>query len=237
MAFFEVKNLNVFFGENQVVFDSNFHVEEGQLCTMLGANGAGKTSTLNAVVGMIKKRGQVIFKDQDISDLQPHEIARLGISYVPEMRGTFQELSVMENLDLGCYLRHDKPGIKTDLERVYNYFPMLKKRLKQQAGTLSGGEQQMLAIARSLMMRPQLLLMDEPSLGLAPLLVQEIFNSLRMICDQEKISVLLIEQNASLALKLADYVYLLETGKVVLSGEPEMFLKDTSIQKAYLGIT
>jgi branched-chain amino acid transport system ATP-binding protein len=153
------------------------------------------------------------------------------------MRGTFQELSVMENLDLGCYLRHDKPGIKTDLERVYTYFPMLKKRLKQQAGTLSGGEQQMLAIARSLMMRPQLLLMDEPSLGLAPLLVQEIFNSLRMICDQEKISVLLIEQNASLALKLADYVYLLETGKVVLSGEPEMFLKDTSIQKAYLGIT
>lgn len=237
MVFFETKGLNVFYGDNQVVFDVNFHVKQGQLCTILGANGAGKTSILNAVVGLFKKSGQVIFNDQDISNMQPYEIVRLGISYVPEMRGTFQELSVAENLDLGCYLRKDKAAIKDDLDRVFNYFPILKQRLNQQAGTLSGGEQQMLAISRSLMMRPKVLLMDEPSLGLSPLLVKEVFSVVRKICTEEKISVLLIEQNVSLALKLADYVYLIETGRVVLQGTPEMFLKDQSIQKSYLGIT
>lgn len=236
MVFFETKDLNVFYGDNQVVFDVNFHVKQGQLCTILGANGAGKTSILNAVVGLFKKSGQVIFNDHDITNLQPYEIVRLGISYVPEMRGTFQELSVSENLDLGRYLRKDKAGINDDLERVFNYFPILKKRLKQQAGTLSGGEQQMLAISRSLMMRPKVLLMDEPSLGLSPLLVKEVFTVVRKICTDEKISVLLVEQNVGLALKLADYVYLIETGRVVLQGTPDIFLKDQSIQKSYLGI-
>jgi branched-chain amino acid transport system ATP-binding protein len=236
MAFFNVKDLNVFFGETQVVFDANFKIIEGQICTILGANGAGKTSILNAMVGLLKKTGQVIFNDHDISNLAPHQIIRLGISYVPEMRGTFQELTVWENLKLGCYLRKDQHTIKDDLETVYAYFPVLKTRLNQQTGTLSGGEQQMLALARCILMRPKLILMDEPSLGLAPLTMQEIFNTLRRICTTEKISILLIEQNVSLALRIADYVYLIETGRVVLSGTPDIFLKDKSIQKAYLGI-
>jgi branched-chain amino acid transport system ATP-binding protein len=237
MTFFEVTNLNVFYGPTQVVFGVDFHIKQGQICTILGANGAGKTSTLNAIVNLFKKSGQVIFQDQDISDLAPHKIVRMGLSYVPELRGTFNELTVAENLDLGAFLRRDAKGVAQDLEKVFIYFPILKKRLHQHAGTLSGGEQQMLAIARCLLMRPKLIFMDEPSLGLSPLLIKEIFNSLRRICDEEKISVLLIEQNVSLALKLSDYVYLLETGKVILSGTPEMFLKDQSIQKSYLGIT
>lgn len=237
MAFFETQNLDVFFGENQVVFDVNFKVEAGQICTILGANGAGKTSILNGIVGLYRKNGKVLFQGQDISCIPTHKIVRLGLSYVPEMRGTFQDLTVAENFEMGCYLRKDQAEIKKDIEMVYTYFPILKERMFQQAGTLSGGEQQMLAISRSILMRPTLLLMDEPSLGLAPLLVQEIMKALRLICDEKKISVLLVEQSAALAMSVADYVYLIETGQVVLSGTPESFSKDKSIEKAYLGIT
>ncbi len=237
MTFFEARHLDVFFAYNQVVFDVNFKVEEGQVCSILGANGAGKTSILNGIIGLYEKKGQVIFQGQDISKMETHDIIRSGVAYVPEMRGTFQELSVAENLLMGSYLRKDKVAIKDDLDLVYTYFPILKERLYQQAGTLSGGEQQMLAIARTIMQKPKLLLMDEPSLGLAPLLIKAIFSSVRRICDEAKISVLLIEQNVSLALGIADYVYLIETGRVVLSGTPDVFKNDKSIQKAYLGIT
>jgi branched-chain amino acid transport system ATP-binding protein len=237
MTFFEVRHLDVFFAYNQVVFDVNFKVEEGQVCSILGANGAGKTSILNGIIGLYEKKGQVFFQGRDISIMETHNIIRSGVAYVPEMRGTFQELTVAENLLMGSYMRKDKEAIKNDLDMVYTYFPILKQRLYQQAGTLSGGEQQMLAIARAILQKPKLLLMDEPSLGLAPLLIKAIFSSVRRICDEAKISVLLIEQNVTLALGIADYVYLIETGRVVLSGTPDVFKNDKSIQKAYLGIT
>jgi branched-chain amino acid transport system ATP-binding protein len=201
----------------------------------LGANGAGKTTTLRAVCAMVKTSGEVRFDGQRIDGKTTENIVRLGIAHTPEGRGTFVDLTVEENLRLGAYARRDTSGIDADYTRVYQYFPVLAQRRKQQAGTLSGGEQQMLAVARALMSRPRLLMLDEPSLGLAPLVVREIFRIVRTINRDEGVSVLLVEQNASIALDLADHAYLLETGRVVMSGAADELKKDDAIRRSYLG--
>ncbi len=234
-AVLQVENLQAQYGLTQVLFGVNCEVAEGGITTILGANGAGKTTVLRSVCGMIKTRGAVRFQGKDISGLATEEIARLGIAHVPDGRGTFVNLTVEENLKLGAYSRKDAKGIDEDSERVFGYFPVLRERLHQQAGTLSGGEQQMLAIARAVMLRPRLLLLDEPSFGLAPLLVREIFENMRAINKEEGVSMLLVEQNASLALGLADHAYLLETGRVVLSGPAADIRKDDSVRRSYLG--
>ncbi|MEE8397310.1 MAG: ABC transporter ATP-binding protein [bacterium] len=234
-AVLQVENLQAQYGLTQVLFGVNCEVAEGGITTILGANGAGKTTVLRSVCGMIKTRGAVRFQGKDISGLATEEIARLGIAHVPDGRGTFVNLTVAENLKLGAYSRKDAKGIDEDSERVFGYFPVLRERLHQQAGTLSGGEQQMLAIARAVMLRPRLLLLDEPSFGLAPLLVREIFENMRAINKEEGVSMLLVEQNASLALGLADHAYLLETGRVVLSGSAADIRKDDSVRRSYLG--
>ena len=234
-AILKVANLCAFYGQTQVLYGINITLEQGGITTILGANGAGKSSTLRAISGLIKTRGEIQFEGRRIDGSKTEEIARHRIAHVPEGRGTFQQLTVEENLRLGAYTRRDRPEVLQDFELVYTYFPRLKERLKQQAGTLSGGEQQMLAISRALMMRPKLLLLDEPSFGLAPLIVQEIFQIMRTVSQQQRVSMLLVEQNASLALELADYVYLLETGRVVISGTSRDIQQDPSVRRAYLG--
>ena len=210
-------------------------METGGITTILGANGAGKTTTLRAVCQMVKTGGQVRFDGARIDGKTTEDIVRLGIAHTPEGRGTFVELSVEENLRLGAYARRDRTGLAEDYDKIYQYFPVLAQRRRQQAGTLSGGEQQMLAVARALMSRPRLLLLDEPSLGLAPLVVREIFRIVRTINQQEHVSVLLVEQNAAMALELAQHAYLLETGRVVMSGPAAELKKDDSIRRSYLG--
>jgi branched-chain amino acid transport system ATP-binding protein len=212
-----------------------FAVEAGGITAILGANGAGKTTTLRAVCGMVKTAGSVRFEGQRIDGKATEEIVRLGIAHTPEGRGTFMDLTVQENLRLGAYVRRDRGAIAGDFDRIYGYFPVLGQRQGQQAGTLSGGEQQMLAVARALMSRPRLLLLDEPSLGLAPLLTREIFRIVRAINKDEGVSVLLVEQNAAMALELADHAYLLETGRVVMSGPSADLQRDDSIRRSYLG--
>jgi branched-chain amino acid transport system ATP-binding protein len=234
-ALLEVKDLRAFYGKTQVLYGLGFELAEGGITTLLGANGAGKTTTLRAVCNMVHTEGTVRFAGQDIVSRPTEEIVRLRIAHVPEGRGTFTSLSVEENLRIAAYTRKDKAGIKVELERVYGYFPRLKERLQQQAGTLSGGEQQMLAIARALMLKPRLMLLDEPSFGLAPLVVVEIFRILRRINQEEGVSILLVEQNAALALDLADYAYVLETGKVVMSDRADVVKNDENIRKSYLG--
>jgi branched-chain amino acid transport system ATP-binding protein len=229
----EVKNLRAGYGPTQVLFGLDFAVAEGGVTALLGANGAGKTTTLRAVSGLIRPEGEVLLSGQRVSGLMTESIARLGVAHVPDGRGTFMELSVEENLRLGGYTRKD--SIEPDLERMFAYFPKLKDRFRQQAGTLSGGEQQMLAIARALMIRPRLLLLDEPSFGLAPLIVREIFEIMKQIIATERTSILLVEQNASLALSVADMAYLLETGKIVMSGPAAEIRQDESVRRAYLG--
>jgi branched-chain amino acid transport system ATP-binding protein len=210
-------------------------VEQGGIVTLLGANGAGKTTTLRALCNMmVRASGEIRFNDRRIDGSATEDIVRMGIAHVPDGRGTFVSLSVEENLRLGAYTRRDS-GVAQDYERVYGYFPRLKERRHQQAGTLSGGEQQMLAISRALMLRPKLLLLDEPSFGLAPLVVQEIFRILRTINKQEGVSMLLVEQNASIALELADHAYLLETGRIILQGLSSVIASDESVRRAYLG--
>jgi len=231
----EVKDLKAFYGKTQVLYDIGFEIADGGITTLLGANGAGKTTTLRAVCNMVHTEGTVRFAGQDIVGQPTEEIVRHRIAHVPEGRGTFTSLSVEENLRIAAYTRKDKAGVRNELERVYAYFPRLKERLQQQAGTLSGGEQQMLAIARALMLKPRLMLLDEPSFGLAPLIVVEIFRILRRINQEEGVSILLVEQNAALALELADYAYVLETGKVVLSDRAEVVKNDETIRKSYLG--
>ncbi len=231
----EARDLCAFYGSTQALFGVAFGIEAGGITTLLGANGAGKTTTLRALSGMLRTSGDVHFDGHSIAGRATEDIVRLGIAHVPEGRGTFVRLTVEENLQLGATTRHDRAGIAADIERVFVYFPRLKERRDQQAGTLSGGEQQMLAIARALMLRPRLMLLDEPSFGLAPLLVQELFAILRRLNQDEGVSLLLVEQNASLALDLADSAYLLETGRVVMAGPAPEIRKDEGIRRAYLG--
>jgi len=234
-ALLEARDLHAQYGWTKVLHGLSFAVEAGGITTILGANGAGKTTTLRAICRMVKTTGEVRFDGQRIDGKATEDIVRLGIAHTPEGRGTFVDLSVAENLRLGAYARRDVTSLATDYERVYQYFPVLAERRRQQAGTLSGGEQQMLAVARALMLRPRLLLLDEPSLGLAPLIVREIFRIVRTINREDGVSVLLVEQNASLALDLADHVYLLETGRVVVSGPAADLKKDDAIRRSYLG--
>jgi branched-chain amino acid transport system ATP-binding protein len=234
-ALLEAQGLEAQYGWTRVLHGVHFAVETGGITTILGANGAGKTTTLRAVCGMVKTRGEIRFEGQRIDGRATEDIVRLGIAHSPEGRGTFVDLSVEENLRLGAYARRDRAGLAEDYARVYRYFPVLEQRHRQQAGTLSGGEQQMLAVARALMSRPRLLLLDEPSLGLAPLVVREIFRIVRAVNREQGVSVLLVEQNASIALDLADHAYLLETGRVVMSGPADELKKDDAIRRSYLG--
>ncbi len=231
----EALGLEAQYGWTKVLHGLRFSVEEGGITTILGANGAGKTTTLRAVCGMVKAAGEIRFDGRRIEGKATEDLVRLGIAHAPEGRGTFVNLTVEENLRLGAYARKAKAGIAEDLDRIYQHFPVLLERRRQLGGTLSGGEQQMLAIARALMLRPRLLLLDEPSLGLAPLVVREIFRIVRTINKEQGVSVLLVEQNAALALRLADHAYLLETGHVVMSGPSAEVGKDDSVRRAYLG--
>ncbi len=231
----EAENLEAHYGSTKVLHGLGFAVEAGGITAILGANGAGKTTTLRAVCGMVKTAGTLRFEGRRIDGKPTEEIVRLGIAHTPEGRGTFMDLTVQENLRLGAYVRKDRGAIAGDFERIYQYFPVLGQRQGQQAGTLSGGEQQMLAVARALMSRPRLLLLDEPSLGLAPILTREIFRIVRAINKDEGVSVLLVEQNAAMALELADHAYLLETGRVVMSGPSADLQRDDSIRRSYLG--
>ena len=231
----EARKLRAFYAQAEVLHGIDFAIDEGGITTILGANGAGKTTTLRAVCGMVRTQGEISFGARRIDGRQTEEIARGGIAHVPDGRGTFLELTTEENLKLGAYSRRDRDGIARDLAMVYGYFPRLQERQRQQAGTLSGGEQQMLAISRALMLCPRLLLLDEPSFGLAPLIVQDIFRIMRLINREQKVSMLLVEQNATLALDLADHAYLLESGRVVMSGSAEEIAKDPAIRRSYLG--
>jgi len=231
----EVAGLHVAYGATRVLHGIGFAVEARGITTILGANGAGKTTTLRAVCGMATRTGLIRFDGQRIDGRPTEDIARLGIAHVPEGRGTFVGFTVEENLRLGAYGRRDRLAVREDLERVYAHFPVLGERRRQAAGTLSGGEQQMLALARALMLRPRLLLLDEPSLGLAPRVVQEIFRIVQTINQREGVSVLLVEQNAAVALGLADHAYLLETGRVVLAGPADEIRRDDAVRRAYLG--
>jgi branched-chain amino acid transport system ATP-binding protein len=234
-ALLEAQDLEAQYGSTKVLHGLSFAVEMGGITTILGANGAGKTTTLRAVCKMVRTSGQVRFDGQRIDGKTTEDIVRLGIAHTPEGRGTFVDFSVEENLRLGAYARRDRTGLAEDYEKIYEYFPVLAQRRRQQAGTLSGGEQQMLAVARGLMSRPRLLLLDEPSLGLAPLVVREIFRIVRTINQHERVSVLLVEQNAAMALELAHDAYLLETGRVVMSGPAAELKRDDSIRRSYLG--
>jgi len=207
----------------------------GEMVGLVGRNGAGKTTTLRALTNMVKTRGDVVIGGTTIATLATEDIVRLGVAHVPDGRGTFLDLSTEENLRLGAFARKGVSTLPADIERMYGYFPRLKERRRQQAGTLSGGEQQMLAIARALMLRPRLLLLDEPSFGLAPLVVVAIFDILRAINRDENVAILLVEQNAALALELADHAYLLETGRIVIEGEAAAMRNDAAIRRAYLG--
>ena len=234
-ALLEARNLDAFYGPTQVLHGLNFSMAPGSIATLLGANGAGKTTTLRALCGMVKTRGTVSLQGQRIETRSTEDIVRLGVAHAPDGRGTFLDLTTEENLRLGGYARADRRALAGDIERMYGYFPRLKERRLQQAGTLSGSEQQMLAVARALMLRPRLLLLDEPSFGLAPLLVVAIFDILRTINAREKVGILLVEQNAALALELADQVFLLETGRIVISGDAAMMRDNDAVRRSYLG--
>jgi branched-chain amino acid transport system ATP-binding protein len=231
----DVVDLRAGYGLTKVLHGISFGMDEGSITTLLGANGAGKTTTLRALCAMIRPQGEVRFRGERIETRATEDIVRLGIAHVPEGRGTFVHLSTEENLRLGAYVRKDKASVEEDFDRIYGYFPRLAERRRQQAGTLSGGEQQMLAVSRALMLRPRLLLLDEPSFGLAPLIVRELFEILRAINEREKVSILLVEQNAAMALDLADRAYLIETGRVVLSGSARDVKNDDAVRASYLG--
>ena len=235
MALLTVENLNVYYGMIHALKDVSFHVDEGEIVALIGANGAGKTTTLQTVSGMLQaKSGSVHFENQDITKMPSHRIVQLGISHVPEGRRMFANLTVYENLRMGAYTRKDKKEIEESLARVYERFPRLKERTRQLAGTLSGGEQQMLAMGRALMSNPRLLLLDEPSMGLSPLLVSEIFEIIERISKQG-VTILLVEQNAKKALSIADRGYVLETGSIVMEDSAQALLNNEDIKKAYLG--
>jgi branched-chain amino acid transport system ATP-binding protein len=230
----EAKGLRAGYGPTHVLHGLDFLVEDGGVTALLGANGAGKTTTLRAVCGMVKTEGEILLGGESIAGRATEDIARRGLAHVPDGRGTFMELTVEENFRLGAYVRRDRE-VQADFERMWAWFPRLRQRWKQQAGTLSGGEQQMLAIARALLLRPRLLLLDEPSFGLAPLIVQEIFGIMRRIRAESGVGILLVEQNANLALELADRAYLLETGRIVVSGPAAEIREDEAIRRSYLG--
>jgi branched-chain amino acid transport system ATP-binding protein len=235
MALLEVADLFAGYGVENVLRGVSFSVEQGGITAILGANGAGKTTLLRTISGMLRRRGSIKFDGKPIEKIATEDIARLGVAHVPDGRGTFLDLTTEENLRIGAYTRKDRREVAQDIDRMFTYFPRLKERRRQQAGTLSGGEQQMLAVSRALMLRPRLLLLDEPSFGLAPLVVQDIFRIMRGINAEDGVSVLLVEQNASLALELADRAYVLETGQVVISGSAAEVSSNESVRRAYLG--
>ncbi|MFN3259991.1 MAG: ABC transporter ATP-binding protein [Pikeienuella sp.] len=234
-AILEVKGLEASYGQLQVLRGLDFEVAKGGVTALLGANGAGKTTTLRAICGMIRRKGEITFDGKRIERLGTEDVVRLGVAHIPEGRGTFGTLTTEENLQLGAMTRPNNSDIQADIERCYGFFPRLKERRNQQAGTLSGGEQQMLAIARALMLRPNLMLLDEPSFGLAPLIVRQIFDILADVKREAGVSMLIVEQNASLALELADHAYLIETGSIVISGEAKAIREDESVRASYLG--
>ncbi len=233
-ALLAIRGLKAFYGQTQALHGLDLDLEDGGITALLGANGAGKTTVLRAISGMIPSEGEILFGGASILGTAVEDIVRLGIAHVPEGRGTFVRLTVEENLRLGALIRRDR-GVEDDIERVFAHFPRLKERSHQQAGTLSGGEQQMLAIGRALMLRPRIMLLDEPSFGLAPLLVAEVFEILRQINRTDRVSVLLVEQNAALALKLAEWAYLIETGRIVMAGSAAEIGADEGVRRAYLG--
>jgi branched-chain amino acid transport system ATP-binding protein len=231
----EVEGLEAFYGEQQALFGVDFALDEGRVSTLLGANGAGKTTVLRALTGMVRTGGRVRFDGKAIAGWATEDIVRLGIAHVPDGRGTFLRVTVEDNLQLGAMTRRDRTGIAADIEQVYGHFPRLKERRGQQAGTLSGGEQQMLAVGRALMLRPRLMLLDEPSFGLAPLIVEELFAILARVNRELGVAMLIVEQNAALALDLAEHAYVLETGRIVMDAPAAVIGADDSIRRAYLG--
>lgn len=235
MAMLEIKDLEVYYGMIQAIKGISFEVNQGEVIALIGANGAGKTTTLQTITGMIPaKKGSIIFNGVDITKVPGHKIVPMGMAHVPEGRRVFSQLSVLDNLKLGAYTRKDAKEIQESLQMVYRHFPRLEERKNQMAGTLSGGEQQMLAMGRALMSKPSIVLMDEPSMGLSPIFVSEIFEIIKEI-SEEGTTVLLVEQNAKKALSIADRAYVLETGNIVLSGDADVLMNDESIKKAYLG--
>ncbi|HEY1231078.1 MAG TPA: ABC transporter ATP-binding protein [Ramlibacter sp.] len=231
----EVRNLHAGYGPTEVLHGLDFAIPEGSITALLGANGAGKTTTLRAICGMVRTSGDILFGGQGIAGKPTEDIVRLGVAHVPDGRGTFTELTTEENLRLGAYARRERGALAEDHERMYRLFPILAERRHQQAGTLSGGQQQMLAVARALMLRPRLLLLDEPSFGLAPMVVKEIFEVMREINRSQQVTILLVEQNAAMALRLADQAHLLETGRIVRSGASAELMNDDAVRRAYLG--
>lgn len=234
-ALLNVRDLRAYYGQVQALHGLAFELREGSLTTLLGANGAGKTTTLRAICNMVRSTGSIEFDGKSLSKSSTESIVKLGIAHVPQGRGTFTTLTVHENLELGAISRKDRKAIDSDIERMYAYFPVLKQRHTQQAGTLSGGEQQMLAVARALMLRPRLMLLDEPSFGLAPLVVRDLFKILGKINREDKVSILVVEQNAQLALELADQAYVIETGRIVMSGKADDIANNEDVRKSYLG--
>ena len=234
-ALLETRGLKAFYGPVQVLHGIDIAVRQGGITALLGANGAGKTTTLRALCAMVRREGAIDYDGRPMAARATEDVVRLGIGHVPDGRGTFTDLTVEENLRLGAYTRSDRAAVRGDFARVYGYFPRLEERRAQQAGTLSGGEQQMLAIARALMLRPKLLLLDEPSFGLAPIVVRDIFRILRAINREDRIGMLIVEQNANLALDLADHAYLIETGRVALGGAASALRSDDSVRRVYLG--
>ena len=233
----ELKNIKTFYGNIQALKEVSIKISEGEIITLIGANGAGKSTTLMSVCGIVPPRsGEILFMGQPIQDMAPNNIVSLGICQVPEGRRIFPFLSVAENLDMGAFLRNDKEEIKRDIEYIYELFPILAERRNQAGGTLSGGEQQMLAISRALMAKPRLLLLDEPSLGLAPIIVKQIFDIIRKINTENKTTIFLVEQNANLALKVAHRGYVMETGRVTFSDTAENLMANDEVRRAYLGI-
>lgn len=230
-----INNINVNYGSIRAIKDVSFQVHQGEIVTLIGANGAGKTTILHTISGLLRAQsGEIIFKDQTVSSTEPHQLLKMGMAHVPEGRRVFSQMSVLENLELGAYTRKNKKEIEENISKVFERFPRLKERKKQLAGTLSGGEQQMLAMGRALMSKPKLLLLDEPSMGLAPILVKEIFNIIQEI-NQTGTTILLVEQNAHMALSIAHRAYVLETGKIVMEGKAESLLGNEQVKKAYLG--
>lgn len=232
----EVKDLEVHYGVINAIKKISFNVEEGEIVALIGANGAGKTSTMHAISGLLNgKSGDIIFNGENIMKTPAHKIVFKGLAQVPEGRRIFAQLSVADNLEMGAYLRNDADGIKNDLEHIYTLFPRLRERKKQLAGTLSGGEQQMLAMGRALMSKPKLLLLDEPSMGLSPILVNEIFDIIKEVNEKEGVTILLVEQNANKALSIADHAYVLETGNITVSGKANDVANNPRVREAYLG--
>jgi branched-chain amino acid transport system ATP-binding protein len=233
-ALLNIKALNAYYGQVQALHGLEFTLNEGSVTTLLGANGAGKTTTLRAICNMVRTSGAIEFDGAPLSNRSTENIVRLGIAHVPQGRGTFTTMTVEENLQLGAITR-SKSGVASDIERMYVHFPVLKQRHTQQAGTLSGGEQQMLAVARALMLRPRLMLLDEPSFGLAPIIVRDLFKILGKINREEKVTILVVEQNAQLALEIADQAYVIETGRIVMSGKANEIAGNEDVRKSYLG--